>query len=93
MQLLGTSPLIAFDRTYPFEVRHLTYLTRWAHLLREDGSAHPGWGVGYETLLLGASPVGGFPYADTALWNGQALWDRAARCPPRQSSRTMQAAA
>jgi hypothetical protein len=30
MQLLGTSPAVAFDRVYPFEHSYLTYLTRLA---------------------------------------------------------------
>ena len=33
MALLGTDPRVRFDRVYPFEHRHLTYLTKFA--LRE----------------------------------------------------------
>ena len=36
MQLLGTSPQIAFDRVYPSEVRYLTYLLRWAKMLDQE---------------------------------------------------------
>ena len=42
MQLLGSSPRIAFDRIYPFEHRYLTYMIRWAQLLRA-GSAPEEW--------------------------------------------------
>jgi len=42
MLLLGSSPQVAFPRIHPFEHRYLTYLLRWAHLLR-PGRAPQGW--------------------------------------------------
>lgn len=37
MQLLGTAPEIAFDRSYPYEWRYLSYLLHWSRLpTRED---------------------------------------------------------
>jgi hypothetical protein len=42
MLLLGTSPQVAFPRVHPYEHRYLTYLLRWAQLLR-PGRAPEGW--------------------------------------------------
>ena len=36
MALLGSDPRVAFDRQYPFENRHLTYLVKFAQI----GRAH-----------------------------------------------------
>jgi hypothetical protein len=36
MQLLGTSAAIAFDRTYPFEQRYLTYMLSVAQMIERD---------------------------------------------------------
>lgn len=43
MQLLGTSPLIAFDRLYPYEHAYLLYLTHVARLLRRPVRATDEW--------------------------------------------------
>ncbi len=41
MQLLGSDPRVAFDRLYPFERRHLTYLAKFAGLAgRGRGGPH-----------------------------------------------------
>jgi hypothetical protein len=37
MALLGTDPRVAFDRVYPFENRHLTYLAKFATLAGREG--------------------------------------------------------
>jgi hypothetical protein len=42
MLLLGTSPQVAFPRVHPYEHRYLTYLLRWAQLLR-PGRAPERW--------------------------------------------------
>lgn len=42
MLLLGSSPEIVFPRVHPYEHRYLTYLLRWAQLLR-PGTIPPGW--------------------------------------------------
>ncbi len=39
MQLLATSPLIAFDRVYPYENSYLTYIVRLSGLLDRDGTS------------------------------------------------------
>lgn len=43
MQLLGTAPEIAFDRSYPFEVRYLTYLWRLTDVMLRKYAVHPRW--------------------------------------------------
>lgn len=41
MALLGTDPRVRFDRVYPFEHRHLTYLTKFALLNQRQSVASP----------------------------------------------------
>jgi len=43
MQLLGTSPLIAFDRLYPYENPYLLYLVHVARLLGRPVARTPDW--------------------------------------------------
>ena len=58
MQLLGTSPDVAFDRTYPFENSYLTYLVK---LMGTTVSPAPdGWTM--EQLLYGDGRMAGFPF-------------------------------
>ncbi len=73
MQLLGTSGRIAFDRVYPFEVRYLTYLLRWALLLEQQWQPDQNWNSS-ENFNPPGSPIGAFPYIDAELWNGKELW-------------------
>ena len=73
MQLLGTSPQIAFDRVYPFEVRYLTYLLRWAQMLGQEWEPDGQW-TPAECAAPPNQRVGPFPYKSTQLWNGQELW-------------------
>lgn len=42
MSLLGTDPAVAFDRVYPFENRHLTYLAKLS-LLTDRRASTPGF--------------------------------------------------
>jgi Txe/YoeB family toxin of Txe-Axe toxin-antitoxin module len=73
MQLLGTSPQIAFDRVYPFEVQYLTYLLRWAQMLGQEWEQGGHW-----NRAESAGPpnqwLGPFPYENARLWNGQEMW-------------------
>jgi hypothetical protein len=61
MRLLGTSPLVAFDRVYPFENRYLTYLVRLVEHMAQPPGSVPGWDVG---ALLEGSPnvIGPLPF-------------------------------
>ncbi|MBL9077509.1 MAG: sulfotransferase [Planctomycetes bacterium] len=43
MQLLGTSPQVAFDRVSPFETRYLAFYLRWAWQLAEAGQRRTHW--------------------------------------------------
>jgi len=75
MQLLGTSPQIAFDRLYPFENRYLTYLVRWASLLGEKWQPDGDWDA-VKAFEPPGGVVGPLPFQDTPLWDGQELWPR-----------------
>jgi len=67
MQLLGTSPEIAFERVYPFEHRYLTYLWRVADVMQREFDPHPLWNNGLmvhperheEVVYVGPIPWGG----------------------------------
>jgi hypothetical protein len=90
MQLLGTSPDIAFDRVYPFEVRYLTYLLRWAQMLGQERPEDVDWNPVVD------SPnqwVGPFPYEGARLWNGQELWPKCFAAAWREFSRVAVATA
>ncbi len=73
MQLLSTSPQIAFDRVYPFEVRYLTYLLHWALLLGQKWQPGHGWDP-----VTNFNPpderIGPFPYLNAEFWGDQELW-------------------
>lgn len=71
MQLLATSPQIAFDKTYPFEIRYLTYFLQWSLLL--NSAQKNDWGA-KENFKLPGQLVGSFPYPKPAYWNGQEFW-------------------
>jgi hypothetical protein len=59
MQLLGTSPMIDFDRVYPFENSYLTYLVRLAGQMAQPFS--PAWRM--VDLLYGDEPrLGPLPF-------------------------------
>lgn len=86
MQLLGTSPQIAFDRVYPFEVRYLTYLLRWATMLGQESQKEGHW----NPIANVAPPgqwLGPFPYESAQLWNGEELWPRCFVAAWREFSR------
>jgi hypothetical protein len=73
MQLLGTSRRIAFDRFYPYEVRYLTYLLRWALLLGGKYEPDERWNPA-ENAHPSGSLIGPLPYPDAQIWDGQAMW-------------------
>src|SRR2546427_4281001 len=75
MQLLGTSPQIIFDRVYPFEVRYLTYLLRWAQMLGQELEDDGPWNA---TVNAGAplQLLGPLPHPKAKFWDGQELWPR-----------------
>ena len=62
MQLLGTSPLVTFDRRYPAEYRFLSYFARMAEQMTEpfDETQH----LGVTPFFFGARPAWGpIPFA------------------------------
>jgi hypothetical protein len=73
MLLLGTSPRVAFDRVHPYERRYLTYLLRWAQLLR-PGKAPESW---TQVAMVGrrSEMMGPMPFPQSALvGDPEALW-------------------
>lgn len=77
MQLLATSPAIAFDRIYPFESRYVSYFLRLARQTELPMRDDPNWGYGpmcREDLFL-AGPI---PF-ETTLTDGHALSNAALR--------------
>jgi len=76
MQLLGTSNEIVFDRVYPFEVRYLTYLTRWAAVLKEQVVPTNDWNFGSQFTEPDGF-VGPFPSLDAQYWDNKAMWEQA----------------
>ena len=75
MQLLGSSSQIVCDRVYPFEVRYLTYLLRWARVLGQEWKPVDSWGP-TENFTAPDGRIGPLPYADARLWDHQQLWTR-----------------
>src|SRR5437773_2083190 len=75
MQLLGTSQQIVFDRVYPFEVRYLTYLLRWAQMLEQEYEEQEKWNE-VENMFAPLQVLGPFPDQHANFWNGRELWPR-----------------
>lgn len=73
MQLLGTSPQIVFDRVYPFEVRYLSYLLRWAQMLAQKFGGDGNWNAVANHAPPGQI-LGPLPYENAQLWNGDEMW-------------------
>ena len=79
MQLLGTSPRVAFDRVPPFEKRYLAYLVKWSQLLRPVAPT-PEWNQ--PAILQSKGPmevVGGIPIGRAELLHPERgdLWPAA----------------
>lgn len=66
MQLLGTSPRIAFDRGYPYEHRYLTYLLRLCQVTRRREDPTAEWNAVVMTNQR-TSPVGPLPWKQAML--------------------------
>ena len=88
MQLLGTSPQIVFDRVYPFEVRYLTYLLRWAQMLGQEPEQGRQMNLATEFAGPPNEWLGPFPHENTGLWNGQELWPACFAAAWKEFSRT-----
>lgn len=69
MLLLGTSPRIVFDRVHPYEHRYLTYLLRWAQLLRPGRAPKPWTQVAM--VSRGDEMMGPLPWVDADLVGGE----------------------
>ena len=70
MQLLGTSPNIIFDREYPYEKRHLTYLYRLALLPGKEVNNDGLWNT--ESLIhKGVDRVGPLPFNTSIINRGK----------------------
>ncbi|WP_156035244.1 sulfotransferase [Microbulbifer sp. HZ11] len=66
MQVLGTSSNVIFDREYPFEKRHLTYLHRVAKVASAEAENGDDWNP--DTLFdRNLKRVGPIPYVDTSI--------------------------
>ena len=73
MELLGTAPQIVFDREYPYEIRYLTYLMRWALLLNERWQPNDEWNSNRSFETPGGL-VGPFPFSSPQFWSYEGLW-------------------
>lgn len=73
MQILGSSPKVAFDRTGPLENRYLTFLVRSALLARPVDTLPDGWG---QTAMVdrNALLVGPIPFRGEIADRGRPLW-------------------
>ncbi|MGH9106100.1 MAG: sulfotransferase [Acidimicrobiales bacterium] len=69
MELLGTSPDVCFDRTYPYEHRYLTYLCRLLYPLSPSFPADPTWGQ-EELLHYGSTRIGPLPFTPLQVGTG-----------------------
>jgi hypothetical protein len=78
MQLLATSPEIAFDRNYPYEQRYFSYLLQWARLPEDERWEAVDWGLdhlAHAETLRDASLSGPIPWVERSLIAGpQPLW-------------------
>lgn len=70
MQLLATSPEIAFDRVYPYEQRYFNYLLQWSRLPERDSWDTSEWNLDNlaHTKSLRQTPlVGPIPWMERSL--------------------------
>lgn len=73
MELLGTAPQIVFDREYPYEIRYLTYLMKWALLLNQRYQPGDEWNFSRSFESPGKL-VGPLPYRNPQFWSYEDLW-------------------
>jgi len=68
MQVLGSHKNVAFDRVYPFENRHLTYIHRLSAVMKKERKFSEQWGP--DTLFnSNALYVGATPYKNIEIFN------------------------
>jgi len=72
MQLLGTSPNVVFDRTYPFETRLLAYVVRLASIAGRPAHNDADWNQ-EQLLRRELSRIGPIPFPETAVVDRQDL--------------------
>jgi hypothetical protein len=90
MELLGSSPQIAFERAHPYEERYLTYLVHWAQMLGRSQPPEESWhaGVLMEEKIGDVKP---FPMQGVSLpracheWGS--LWERCLAAAWKEFSR------
>jgi hypothetical protein len=73
MQLLGTSPEIAFDRVYPYEQRYFNYLLQWSRLPERDSWDDGKWNLdnlSHANFLRDTDVVGPIPWVERSLLVG-----------------------
>lgn len=73
MQLLGSSPSVAFDRIYAFEHGYLSYLWLWANLPEHGMKEGPDWrraALDQEGWLDKHGKCGGVPWGDPLALEG-----------------------
>jgi hypothetical protein len=73
MQLLGTSPEVAFDRIYPFEQRYYTYLLHWSRLPTREDWDEERWSLdslAHVETLEGDDSIGPLPWPERSLIGG-----------------------
>ncbi|QDV36253.1 sulfotransferase family protein [Tautonia plasticadhaerens] len=90
MQLLGTSPQIAFERRYPFETRHLGYLCHWARALKWVQHPTNSWNSSIIGRDLNLKWIRPFPGTDSQLLrtegSSEPLWARVLRASWKEYS-------
>ncbi len=75
MSLLGTSPNVLFERTFPYEERYLTYLVRLTGLLKKPPQNSKEWN--YDTVLKrDLTFVGPMPYSNPGSFDKNKLADQ-----------------
>ncbi len=70
MQLLGTSPEVAFDRIYPYEQRYFSYLLHWSRIPQLDEWEIDGWNLdslGHLEDVERLAVVGALPWPERSL--------------------------
>ena len=72
MQVLGSSSNVIFDREYPFEKRHLTYLHRVASVASSESSNSEDWNPDtiFDSKLNRVGPI---PYPETSIVDRESL--------------------
>jgi hypothetical protein len=70
MQLLATSPQIAFDRVYPYEQRYFNYLLQWSRVAQRESWDGERWNLdnlAHADALRDTDVVGPIPWMERSL--------------------------